>query len=176
MFMTSASSGNVIAANNASRRIFRVDTSGNVFALGTFSPNGADFAEWVAVQGSPARYFPGDVMVVGNDHDREFVLSSEPYSTRVAGVYSTKPGVIGSQHGLDQPSSEIPLAMVGIVPCHVTTENGPIQRGDLLVTSSKAGYAMRGTDRTQLTGAIVGKALQNLESGSGTIEIMVTLQ
>ena len=94
----------------------------------------------------------------------------------MAGIFSTKPGVLGSQHGLDTSSEEIPLAMIGIVPCHVTTENGAIHRGDLLVTSRTAGYAMRGTDRAELTGAIVGKALQNLESGSGTIEIMVTLQ
>ena len=176
MFMTSASSGNVIVANNASRRIFRVDTSGNVFALGTFNPNGADFAESVAVRGSPTQYLPGDVMVVDPDHDRQLVLASEPYSIQVAGVYSTKPGVLASQHGLDETSDEIPLAMIGIVPCHVTTENGPIRRGDLLVTSSRAGHAMRGTDRARLAGAVVGKALQSLESGSGTIEIMVTLQ
>jgi hypothetical protein len=66
--------------------------------------------------------------------------------------------------------------MVGIVPCNVTTENGAIRRGDILVSAKTRGYAMLGTDRTQLTGAIVGKALQNLESGSGIIEIMVTLQ
>jgi hypothetical protein len=35
---------------------------------------------------------------------------------------------------------------------------------------------MRGTDRTLLAGAVVGKALQDLEGESGTIEIMVTLQ
>ena len=176
MFMTSASSGNVIAANNASRRIFRVDTTGNVFALGTFSPNGADFAESVAVRGPRTDYEPGDVMVVDPDHDRQFMLSNEPYSTRVAGIYSTKPGVLGSPHGLDASEDEIPLAMVGIVPCHVTTENGAIHRGDVLVSAKRRGYAMLGRDRAQLTGAIVGKALQNLESGSGTIEIMVTLQ
>jgi hypothetical protein len=176
MFMTSASSGNVIAANNASRRIFRVDTTGSVFALGSFSPNGADFAESVAVRGPRTDYEPGDVMVVDPDHDRQFQLSSEPYSTRVAGIYSTKPGVLGSKHGLDPSDDEIPLAMVGIVPCHVTTENGAIHRGDILVSSTTRGHAMLGTDRTRLTGAIVGKALQNLESGSGTIEIMVTLQ
>ncbi len=47
---------------------------------------------------------------------------------------------------------------------------GTTTPGDLLVTSSTVGYVMKGTDRTQLTGAIVGKALGNLESGTGVIE------
>ena len=68
------------------------------------------------------------------------------------------------------------MAMVGIVPTKVTAENGPIKRGDLLVTSSTAGYAMKGTDRTILTGAVIGKALGSLEYGEGVIEIFVTLQ
>ena len=176
MFMTSAATGNVIAANNASRRIFRVDTTGTVYALGAFTPGGADYAESVSVRGGRDQYRPGDVMVVDPGSDRQFTLSSEPYSTQVAGVYSTKPGILGSTHPLESAENEIPLAMMGIVPCHVSDENGPIHRGDLLVTSSLPGYAMHGTDRTRMQGAVVGKALQNLESGTGVIEIMVTLQ
>ncbi|MGE5112810.1 MAG: hypothetical protein ACM3JB_18250, partial [Acidobacteriaceae bacterium] len=176
MFMTSAASGNVIAANNASRRIFRVDTTGNVYALGTFNPGGADYAESVSIRGRRDEYRPGDLLVVDPDSDRRFTTSTEPYSTRVAGVFSTKPGVLGSTHPLESNQEEIPLAMVGIVPCRVSAENGPIRRGDLLVSSATPGHAMRGTDRSRMTGAIVGKALQNLEVGTGVIEIMVSLQ
>ena len=43
------------------------------------------------------------------------------------------------------------LALVGIVPCKVTSENGSIRPGDLLVTSSTAGFAMRGTDAARGT-------------------------
>jgi hypothetical protein len=35
---------------------------------------------------------------------------------------------------------------------------------------------MKGTDRSLLTGAIVGKALAPLESGTGVIEVLVSLQ
>lgn len=66
--------------------------------------------------------------------------------------------------------------MVGIVPTKVTAENGSIHTGDLLVTSSTPGHAMKGTDRNRLTGAVVGKALGDLESGTGVIEVLVTLQ
>jgi hypothetical protein len=58
----------------------------------------------------------------------------------------------------------------------VTAENGPIHRGDLLVTSAKAGYAMKGTDRNRMLGAVIGKAMGSLDSGSGVIEVLVTLQ
>ena len=68
------------------------------------------------------------------------------------------------------------MAMTGIVPTKVTAENGAIKPGDLLVTSSRLGYAMKGTDRSQMLGAVIGKALGHLNSGDGLIEIVVTLQ
>ena len=68
------------------------------------------------------------------------------------------------------------MAMMGIVPVKATTENGAIRPGDLLVTSSEVGYAMKGTDRSRMLGAVIGKALGNLESGTGVIEAVVTLQ
>lgn len=55
-------------------------------------------------------------------------------------------------------------------------ENGAIRRGDLLVSSSKAGYAMKGTDRERMLGAVIGKTMGSLHSGSGVIEVLVTLQ
>jgi hypothetical protein len=66
--------------------------------------------------------------------------------------------------------------MVGIVPAKVSAENGPIRTGDLLVTSETAGYAMKGTDRSRMLGAVVGKAMGRLDEGTGIIEVLVTLQ
>jgi hypothetical protein len=178
MFVTSSSSGNVLAANSSTtKRIMRLDAAGNLFIAGTVHENGADFAESVSVSGNKDQYEPGDVLVIDEDTDRQVKLSSGPYATNVAGVYSTKPGTLGSKHGMDEdPGNEIPVAVVGIVPCKVTTENGPIHRGDLLVTSSTPGYAMRGVDRNRLAGAILGRAMQSLEDGSGVIEVMVAPQ
>jgi hypothetical protein len=73
-------------------------------------------------------------------------------------------------------NKEIPMAMVGIVPTKVSAENGPIRRGDLLVTASRPGYAMKGTDHTRMMGAVVGKAMGSLDSGLGVIEVLVSLQ
>ena len=139
---------------------------------------GGDYAESVDVAGVRTSYEPGDVLVIGPDSGSDVVKSSEPYSTLVTGVYSTKPGVVGRRQTTDPKVSktEVPMAMIGIVPTKVSAENGPIKRGDLLVTSSISGYAMKGTDRSRLTGAVIGKALGSLDSGTGVIEAVITLQ
>ncbi|HEY2546639.1 MAG TPA: hypothetical protein VGI46_11280 [Candidatus Acidoferrum sp.] len=158
--------------------VFRVDGTGRVFANGGFQPSGADFAESMTVAGDRAKYSAGDLLVIDSTANRRVALAQQPYSTLVAGIYSTKPGLLGSTRGVDEPASpnEIPLAVVGIVPCKVTAENGAIQIGDLLVTSSAPGRAMKGTDRSKLVGAVVGKALEALAGGEGTIQVLVTLQ
>jgi hypothetical protein len=156
----------------------RIDSTGKGYFDGGTQVGGADFAESVSASGVRTEYEPGDVLVIDTSSDRQFSLSTSPYSRLAAGIYSTKPGVVGALHGAEDPrlAAEIPMAMVGIVPCKVSAENGPISRGDLLVTSSTPGYAMRGTDVARLPGAVVGKALQALPAGSGQIEVLVTLR
>lgn len=156
----------------------RIDSTGKGFFDSGTQTDGADFAESVGTAAPKAKYEPGDVLVIDTRADRRFALSSSPYSTLVAGVYSTKPGVTGTEHTSEDPKlgAEIPMAVVGIVPCNVSAENGAIARGDLLVTSSTRGYAMRGSDAARLTGAVIGKALQPLASGKGKIEVLVTLR
>ncbi len=162
---------------NPGTNVFRVDRTGAVYADGGYHTGGADFAESVAVRGITAQYGAGDVLVIDSSSDRRLALANQPYSTLVAGIYSTKPGVVASPHALGEvEKSEVPLAVVGIVPCKVTAANGPIHRGDLLVTSAKSGYAMKGTDRSKMVGAIVGKALQPFPQGDGVIQVLVTLQ
>jgi hypothetical protein len=157
--------------------VFRVDSSGKVFANG-FQTGGADFAESVAVQGARERYEPGDLLVVDRIAGRRLVLASEAYATSVAGIYSTKPGLLGTMRHITDPgiSDEVPLAVVGIVPCKVSAENGGIRPGDLLVSSGTPGYAMKGTNRKRMLGAVLGKALEPLPSGKGKILVLVTLQ
>jgi hypothetical protein len=176
---TNFAAGAILAGYNSGNRVFRLDSTGDLWLDGILhTSGGADFAEMVAVPGTRADYEPGDVLVIAPGSDRTFVLSVEPYSSTVAGVFSTKPGLLGSQHSQNttQPTNEIPLAVIGIVPCKASTENGSIRRGDLLVTSSVPGHVMKATDRSRMVGAIVGKALSPLDFGSGTIEILVTLQ
>lgn len=137
---------------------------------------GGDYAEQVNVAGDRRHFGPGDVLVVDPDHPGRFLKSDTPYATSVAGVYSTKPGFVGHAVGMPKTANQVPMAMLGIVPTKVSAINGAIHPGDLLVTSSILGTAMKGTDRSRLTGAILGKALGNLNSGTGVIEVLVTLQ
>jgi hypothetical protein len=177
--VANATGGNIYLGMTNGAHKFRVDTNGVAYANGGFQSSGADFAESFAVRGRRSQYEPGDVLEIDQNADRHLTLSSHAYATLVAGIYSTKPGLLASPHNIDDSavqSSEVPLAVIGIVPCKVTAENGAIARGDLLVTSSRPGYAMKGTDRVQMLGAVVGKALQPLAEGAGVIEVLVTLQ
>jgi len=139
---------------------------------------GGDYAESVDVSGDRAQYEPGDVLVIDPASKGKFMKSTEAYSTAVMGVYSTRPGVVGRRQKTDRShmKDEVPMAMVGVVPTKVTAEGGAIKAGDLLVTSSRPGYAMKGTDRSLLTGAIIGKALEPLDAGTGVIEVAVSIQ
>jgi hypothetical protein len=179
MIFSNEVGGDILRGGGAAGIVFRVSGTGEVFADGGYQTSGADFAESVAAQGQRSQYEPGDVLEIDPRADRRLALSRHAYSTLVAGIYSTKPGVLATPRAMNDPeimNSEVPLAVVGIVPCKVTAENGPIARGDLLVTSSKPGYAMKGTDRSQMLGAVVGKAFEPLPKGTGVIPVLVTLQ
>lgn len=153
-------------------------TFGGSLSAANVLPHGTDFAESMDVAGAKSEYEPGDLMAIDAAGDRRLVKATAEYSTSVAGIHATKPGVLASPYAAGDPrlADDVPLAMVGIVPCKVTAANGAIARGDLLVASSLPGHAMKGTDRTRMLGAVVGKALQPLPSGTGVILVLVTLQ
>ena len=172
---------------------FNVSNTGNVTADGSFTSPAADMAEMMVVTGGAQAVEPGDVMVIDPANRRAIVKSQAARSPLVAGVYSTQPGFVGSNHDWDRPAEgtdgvtgvyttaemadlrgEIPLAVVGIVPCKASAENGAIRPGDLLVTASIPGHVMRDDDPR--VGTVVAKALEALSSGTGVIEVLVTLQ
>ena len=168
----------MLTAGSGASITFADGTVQSTAYTGTCPTTGGDYAESVDVSGDRREFTPGDVMVVDPTNPGHFLRSTTPYSPLVAGIYSTKPGYIGRRQLSDPRTAitEVPMAMVGIVPTKVTSENGPIKVGDLLVTSSTSGYAMHGTNTAAMTGAIVGKSLGSLESGIGVIEVLVSLQ
>jgi hypothetical protein len=113
------------------------------------------------------------------DHTGFFRKSADPYSRRVAGIISTSPGVIlgnSTNSETDDWDDNRPvLAITGRVPVKVTTENGPIQVGDLLVASSAPGVAMRG-DPAAAVGCVVGKAMEPFAEGEGVVVAQVMLR
>jgi hypothetical protein len=164
--------GNLIEAwdLDPNDRRWYVRNDGEVYADGSFHSGGADFVEMLpAVEGLE----PGDVLVVGSDG--QLLRSSSTYDVSVVGVYSTQPGFIGGSDEEMENPGDVPLAVVGVVPVKASAENGPIAPGDLLTTSSTPGHAMKaGANPT--VGTVIGKALQSLETGTGVIRMLVTLQ
>lgn len=149
-------------------------TRGSIHAEGTITSGGADFAERFEVVGSVAAYGPGDVLQISQEADRHLELAAEPYSRRIAGVYATQPGVL---LGDVDPEASVPLGVVGVVPTKVTAEGGAIRRGDLLVTSSTPGHAMKGDPERIGVGMVIGRALQDFDGEEvGVIEVLVNVQ
>jgi hypothetical protein len=150
-------------------KMFEIAGSGSMMAK-SYLTWGSDLAEMLPAAEGPG---PGDVLIIGPDG--KLARSTQAYQISVAGVYSTEPGFVGGQPMEGQVEGAIPLAIVGIVPVKVTAENGPIQPGDLLVASSTPGHAMRaGSNPPQ--GSVIGKALEGLAAGTGTIKMLATLQ
>lgn len=171
------SAGDVAIFQSGGTNVARIDKTGRGFFNGGTQASGADVAELFAVEGAAARYTPGDVLVISTRSDRTMAMSDRPYSTLVAGVHATKPGLVLTERGIDEDVSDlVHLGVVGVIPTKVTAENGPIQRGDLLVTSSLRGHAMKGTDPDRLPGAVLGKALEPFSgSGTGIIRVLVNV-
>jgi hypothetical protein len=148
----------------------------HITSTGTFVA-GSYFAEALPARGHPELYEPGDVLVMSTD-GKGVQKTTSRYSRRVVGVYSTRPAVLGAEKGgvSRVDPDDIPVAITGIVPTKVSIENGPVLVGDLLVTSSRLGYAMKATNPRQMLGAVVGKALEPLSQGSGSIKVLVILK
>jgi hypothetical protein len=164
-------SGNPIEAySSASDRELYLTNSGDLYIDGTFNPGGADFAELLpAAEGLE----PGDVLVIGADG--ELARSTQAHQPTVAGVYSTRPGILGGAGEGADLANKVPLAVVGVVPVKASAENGAIRPGDLLTASDTPGHAMVAGPNPAL-GTVIGKALQGLEQGHGVIQMLVILQ
>jgi len=111
----------------------------------------------------------GDIVII--DEDGGIRRSFVPFATNTVGIISTNPAQILR----DDLENAAPVALTGIVPCKVTSENGTIKPGDLLVSSSRPGHAMRAGKNTPV-GTVIGKALGRLNEEVGVVEVVLTMQ
>jgi hypothetical protein len=143
------------------------NVTGNLYLGGHMYGRPADVAE---IFETNDKLEAADVVVIDSDNDKHIKKSTKPYDESVAGVVSTDPAYI-----LNSEKDGVPLALVGRAPVKVTNENGPIQRGDMLTTSSKPGYAMRCAPKEKCNGNVIGKALENFDGSAGKINVLLNL-
>ncbi len=153
---------------------------GDVHVTGDLILEGADVAEQFDVAdmlGGDEEVGPGTVVVL-NDLGA-LTLSTREYDTRVAGVVSGAgdrvPALVLDRQETNGSSWRRAVALMGKVWCQAEATTRPIQVGDLLTTSSKRGHAMAASDRNAAFGAVIGKALTPLSSGTGLVLVLVGL-
>lgn len=171
------SSGNLAAFQNSASNVARIDKTGKGFFNGGTQNSGADIAEAFDVVGTTNAYEAGDVLTIATSKNRTVEKSSKAYSTLVAGVYATKPGVLLTEENIDTDiSDKVPMGVVGVIPTKVCNEGGEIHIGDMLVTSSRTGFAMRGSPKKIKIGQVIGKALEDFNGQSGKINVLVSVR
>jgi hypothetical protein len=157
----------------------RIDINGKGYFNGGTQNSGADVAETFDVEGSRSQYEPGDVLIISQATDRTVEKCQTPYSTLVAGVYATKPGVLLTEKDAsgNQLDAMVPMGVIGVIPTKVCLEGGAIKRGDLLVTSSTPGAAMKADPEKVRIGQVIGKALEDYNAtGIGKIKVLVSIK
>ena len=136
---------------------------------------GLDYAEGFDVS-DDTKTDPGSVLIIDPDNPGKLTLSKTAYDTKVAGIVAGANGLgSGVRLGADQFDKDVALA--GRVFCKVDATDAAVRAGDLLTTANLPGYAMKAVDAGQSQGAILGKAMQDLNKGEkGKILVLVTLQ
>jgi hypothetical protein len=146
--------------SNGVGNIGQSDNSFNtVFAKAT-SAQYADLAEKYTAD---AEYAPGTVVAFGGS--AEVTADATDADRRVAGVVSTNPAYIMND-GLTA-TFVATVALTGRVPCLVT---GLVRKGDLMVA---AGLGRARADADPRVGTVIGKALEDFDGESGTVEVVV---
>jgi len=150
---------------------FSFELAGNGRCDGAWYGGGADYAEFFPMAYPDRKYEPGDVLLL-SDQGYAVETGQERYSKRVAGVYSSNPVVVGNSSAEGDPEDAVLVGMMGIIPTKVCTENGNIEVGDFITTSSIPGVAMKATR----PGMVIGRALEGYDgNGTGKVKVYVNI-
>lgn len=151
---------------------FRFENDGDFFGDGAAYNTGADYAEFFPTTDASL----GDYDVVcWNGAQANGVKRCGAGDTNVVGVISVNPAFVGNNFvgaggTLEGNDSYAMVGLVGQLDTHVSTESGAIHIGDPITTSpTRAGYGVKASGGTY----IIGRALESLTSGTGTIKVLV---
>jgi hypothetical protein len=140
---------------------------------------GSDIAEPFDVSGQVE---PGMIVCIDRTRLGAMRVADQAYDSTVAGVISGAGGVNTGMVLRQEGSSPIadgqhPVALSGRVWCRVDADaGGAVRAGDFITTSATPGHGMRATDDVRRPGAVIGKAMSDLESGRGLVLVLVNLQ
>ena len=129
---------------------------------GGWATGSYDFAEMFP---SNQSLVAGEVVIFSSDDEHVERSTGAEYDTKIAGIVSTRPGFLAG----NDIEGHVPIALAGRVPTFVSTENGNIEIGDPLTTSSIPGYAMKATE----AGQVVGYAMESFSGDTGSIVVFV---
>tara|TARA_B100001248_G_scaffold74650_1_gene53368 strand:- start:19889 stop:22327 length:2439 start_codon:yes stop_codon:yes gene_type:complete len=136
--------------------------AGTVYATATT----AQYADLAEIYESDEIYEPGTVVIFGGD--KEITACNRLQDSRVAGVVSTNPAYL-----MNKDSEGVAVALRGKVPCKV---EGPVKKGEVLVTNVTKGTACTLTDDSPTPPGfcVIGKSLEdNSDSGIKLVNIVV---
>ena len=139
---------------------------------------GADLAEHFDLIASQESITTGMLVSIDPASTGKLMVTKRAYDTKVAGVVSGANGVRpGMLMGQDQSiaNGDTPIALAGRVYVKANQTGGEIFPGDLLTSSKIQGEAMKVKNYRKARGAIVGKALTQMDN-NGFVLILVNLQ
>lgn len=141
------------------------DSGGNLTATNFLGiASSAKYADLAENYVADKVYLPSVVVIFGGE--KEITISTQSHDTRVAGVISTNPAYL-----MNSECDGLPVAFTGRVPCLV---KGPVNKGDLLVTSTEPGVAQALVSAEFKPGCVFGKSLEQItDSNITTIEVVV---
>lgn len=148
--------------------------------VGVLRLNGRNISDYAEIfeMASKEGVIPGTVMSMMEDGSG-VAPSNTAYDTKAIGIICGAGGLspamqIGTRK---DGSGDLPISLCGQVYVRVCLEGGSLKVGDLLVSSSKRGVAMRGSDNQKALGAVIGKALEPFDGKDnkeeGLIRILV---
>ena len=116
-------------------------------------------------------YEAGTVLVFGGE--AELSTTGQHMCQAVAGIVTTNPAqVYNAECTAGEGEFVVELALIGRVPCRVI---GPVNKGDLIVTSDQTGFGCKGDPDNIKAGSIIGKAITgyNGDTPEGVCEVLV---
>jgi len=118
----------------------------------------------------------GTVLSIDQNNPGKLKISDNEYDCKVAGIVAGANN-LGSGVSLGTGTHDFNVALAGRVYCNVDATQEAIHAGDLLTTSELPGYAKKAVNYKKSQGAVLGKAMENLEKGKkDQILVLVTLQ